>query len=84
MVNASRQLLHENKVEEFKRQFKSTLSEVRADMSEIREHCAKKLSIEEGQEIWANFSKFTVYDDLKDLYNRCLPAIGSCEEKLAI
>ncbi len=48
MVNASRQLLHENKVEEFKGQIKLTLSEVRADISENREDCAKKLSIDEG------------------------------------
>jgi hypothetical protein len=43
-----------------------------------------KLSLEEGRSIWANFSKFVVYDDLKDLYARCLPAIGNCEDKISV
>jgi len=65
-------------------QIRKTLSEAQADIDENREDCSKKLSIDEGRELWANFAKFTVYDDLKDLYNRCLPAIGACEDKLAI
>jgi len=40
------------------------------------------MSNEEGVNIWANFAKFAVYDDLKDLYTRCIPAISSQEDKL--
>jgi len=36
-----------------------------------------KMSTVEGADIWANFSKFAVYDDLKDLYTRCVPAISA-------
>jgi len=34
--------------------------------------------------MWANFSKFAVYDDLRDLYQRCIPAISSFEDKLKL
>lgn len=37
---------------------------------------------EEGINLWANFSKYAVYDDLKDLYTRCVPAISSFEDKV--
>jgi len=40
------------------------------------------MSKEEGSNIWANFAKFAVYDDLKDLYTRCIPAISGQEDKL--
>jgi len=40
------------------------------------------MSLEEGREIWANFSKFAIYDDLKDLYKKCIPAIVGCEDKI--
>ena len=41
-----------------------------------------KVGVEEGQSLWANFAKFAVYDDLKDLYHRCVPAIASFEDKI--
>lgn len=40
------------------------------------------MSVEEGQKIWANFAKFAIYDDLRDLYHRCVPAISAFEDKL--
>jgi hypothetical protein len=40
------------------------------------------MGLEEGRALWANFTKFAVYDDLKDLYKRCLPAIANQEEKI--
>lgn len=43
-----------------------------------------KVTSKEGQEIWANFSKFAVYDDLRDLYQRCIPAISSFEDKIKL
>lgn len=32
--------------------------------------------------IWANFKKYAQYEELKDLYRRCLPAISGFEDKL--
>lgn len=49
---------------------------------EMRADVEKKLSQEEGKLIWANFQKYAVYNDLSDLYNRCLPSISSFEDKL--
>ena len=43
----------------------------------------KKLSTEEGRMLWANFMKYALYDDLKDLYRKCLPSISSFEDKLS-
>jgi hypothetical protein len=34
----------------------------------VKEDLLKKISIEEVRQIWANFSKYAVYADLKDLY----------------
>lgn len=42
----------------------------------------QKMTEKEGQTIWANFQKYAIYDDLKDLYQRCVPAISSFEDKL--
>ena len=51
---------------------------------DIEEEVALKMNITEGQEIWKYFQKFAVYDDLKDLYHRCVPAIASFEDKLQL
>lgn len=32
--------------------------------------------------IWDNFKKFASYDDLRDLYQRCIPEISKFEDKL--
>lgn len=52
------------------------------EMDDIRDDTSRKLSGEEGRALWANFSKFAGYEDLKDLYKRCLPAVAQCEDKL--
>lgn len=51
-------------------------------MVEIRSDIEKKLSQEEGRLLWANFQKYALYDDLRELYGKCLPAIASFEDKL--
>jgi hypothetical protein len=40
------------------------------------------LSREEGARIWGNFSRFAVYEDLKELHHRCVPPINEFEDKL--
>ena len=32
--------------------------------------------------IWRNFTRFAMYDDLKDLYNKCLPELAKFEIKM--
>ena len=38
-----------------------TLIEIKGDVD-------KKMSSKEGQKLWANFKKYALYDELKDLY----------------
>ena len=40
------------------------------------------MSSKEGLKIWSNFKKYAQYDELKDLYRKCLPAISGFEDKL--
>ena len=51
-------------------------------LNDLKNDLEKKLSHEEGRPLWANFQKYAVYDDLRDLYSKCLPAISSFEDKL--
>jgi hypothetical protein len=51
--------------------------------ADLRIDMDKKLSSEEGRLLWVNFQKFALYDDLRELYSKCLPAISSFEEKLS-
>lgn len=51
-------------------------------LNDLKNDLEKKLSHEEGRLLWANFQKYAVYDDLRDLYSKCLPAISSFEDKL--
>jgi len=41
-----------------------------------------KIDLEEGKRIWKNFTKYCLYDDLKDLYNKTVPEIQKFEHKL--
>jgi hypothetical protein len=38
--------------------------------------------MDDYKEITGNFNRFALYDDYKDLYNKCLPAIKAFEDKL--
>jgi predicted nucleic acid-binding Zn-ribbon protein len=51
-------------------------------IAEMRDEIDTKLTREEGSRLWGNFSRFAVYDDLKELYQRCLPPISNFEETL--
>ena len=51
-------------------------------INETRAELELKMSQKEGMKIWANFKKYAQYEELKDLYRRCLPAISGFEDKL--
>ena len=51
-------------------------------MIEVRSETDAKLSAKEGQKLWANFRKYAMYDELKDLYRKTMPAISQFEDKL--
>jgi len=41
-----------------------------------------RVSEKEGKEIWKNFQNYSKYDDLRDLYQRCVPPISKFEDKI--
>jgi len=51
-------------------------------LTEIRSETDDKMASKEGQKLWANFRKYAMYDELKDLYRKTMPAISSFEDKL--
>ena len=40
-------------------------------MKEVEICLSTKMSLEEGSDLWSNFSKFALFDDFKDLYKKC-------------
>lgn len=53
-------------------------------VKECRDECDSKMSKIDGKELWAHLSKFPVYDDLKDLYMKCIPQINLFEDKIQV
>jgi len=73
---------HASKASEMAQSVKKTVEENNKQIDELRDQLDSKLSREEGSRLWGNFSRFAVYDDLKELYQRCLPAISKFEDQL--
>ena len=42
----------------------------------------KKLSSSDGQRIWRHFQRFAEYEDLRDLYSKCIPQLVKFEQKV--
>lgn len=53
-----------------------------AEVHELRTENELKLSAKEGQKLWANFQDYAKYTELKNLYDKVMPAISSFEDKL--
>lgn len=51
-------------------------------MIEVKSEIDLKMSSKEGQKLWVNFRKYAQYDELKELYRKCMPAISGFEDKL--
>lgn len=41
-----------------------------------------KMNVEEGKKMWAHFSRFAEYRDLKELYQKVLPELANFEQKM--
>ena len=65
------------------------------EVSEIlKEHSGTLKSLESGLEtkcsaddinkVWLEFQRYASYDDLRDLYNRTVPAVSSFEAKIKL
>lgn len=42
----------------------------------------KKLDSSDGKRIWRHFYRFAEYNDLKDLYNKCIPQLAKFEQQV--
>ena len=42
----------------------------------------KSLTREDGRRIWRHFQRFAEYNDLKELYGKCIPQIAKFEQKI--
>ena len=42
-----------------------------------------KLDKNDASKIWEHFQRFAMYDDLKDLYSKCIPQLVKYEQKMA-
>lgn len=51
-------------------------------IQQTRTDMLKKLSIEDKFQLQGQIDKLPQYEDFKDLYGKCLPAISSFEQKL--
>lgn len=40
------------------------------------------LTLEDGKKIWRHFQRFAEYNDLKELYTKCIPQLVKFESKL--
>ena len=40
------------------------------------------MNIKDGQRLWRQYQRFAEYEDLRDLYNKCIPEISKFEGKL--
>ena len=49
------------------------------EIDKIFRVCDEKLSHKEAQRLWRQFSRFAEYEDLRDLYQRCIPEISKFE-----
>ncbi|CDW86627.1 UNKNOWN [Stylonychia lemnae] len=52
------------------------------DIKYVDDQLNLKIDLDEGKRIWKNFTKYCLYEDLKDLYNKTVPEIQKFEHKL--
>ena len=41
-----------------------------------------KMDKSDATKIWTNFQRFAEYNDLKDLYTKCIPELAKFEQKI--
>lgn len=75
----------QNQEKKVKLQFENLEKHVQNLGSEIdfaKKVCDEKMSLKDGQRLWRQHQRFAEYEDLRDLYKKCLPEILKFEQKL--
>lgn len=52
------------------------------EMDQVNNTLEKVLKVDDGKRIWKNFQRFAEYNDLKELYKKCVPQIADFEFKI--
>lgn len=48
----------------------------------IHKECMKKCNMTDLQRLWRQSQRYAEYEDLRDLYKRCIPEIAKFESKI--
>ncbi len=57
-------------------------ADVKEDLKTYDGKLSQKCSIQEAKNIWNNFGRYSLYEDLKELYQKTVPEIKRFEERL--
>lgn len=49
------------------------------ELGQLSKECATKMDVKDAQRLWRQFQRFAEYEDLRDLYKRCIPEIAKFE-----
>ena len=66
--NTKKTAKHAGRIAEAAESTKKKVEDNNKEIMHMRDEIEGKLTREEGSRLWGNFSRFAVYDDLKELY----------------
>lgn len=58
------------------------ISLLNGEVSQTQKDLLLKLNKNDATAIWRHFQRFAEYDDLKDLYTKCVPELAKFEQKI--
>ena len=70
------------KLDETQKDQDNEIIQLGKQLDKVYTEAQAKLDKNDAKNIWSHFQRFAQYDDLKDLYHRCLPEIAKFEEKI--
>lgn len=53
--------------------FEGELKQNCSEIDKLTQKFNRNLTIEDGKKIWRHFQRFAEYNDLKELYGKCIP-----------
>lgn len=78
LVTESQLKQFRDEFKEFNFKFKDMSSQTASALYSVRQ----KLGREDGERIWRHFKRCAEYEDLKILYNKCVPVVGKMEKQI--
>ena len=53
-----------------------------SQITDLQTQLGNKIDNKDAKKIWEHFQRFAEYQDLKDLYNKCVPELAKFEQKM--